>query len=308
MAINSESQFFHWYEAITKIRLFEESIAQLYPKEIIRCPVHLAIGHEASAVGVCSALTNDDLVLSYHRSHHHYLAKGGSPARLLFELLGDSRGCSGGRGGSTHLYAPEVGFMGSTAIISGILPIATGLAHSLKLKLSKNIVVCFNGDACIEEGVFFESLNMAALWNLPLLLVIEDNDQSCYTPKNFRQSIKDFSKIAEMYGAFYDEQDGSKTQNVYNASVDIIKKIKLHSKPGILKVNVFRAHEHCGPDQDNHLSYRDVTGHWPDRDPLLDLSKTLDQSTVENIIKRVEFENRDLFNSILSEKGINVNL
>lgn len=308
MAPNSESQLLHWYEAITKIRLFEESIAQLYPKEIIRCPVHLAIGHEASAVGVCSALTDDDFALSYHRSHHHYLAKGGSPNRLLYELLGDSRGCSGGRGGSTHLYAPEVGFMGSTAIISGILPIATGLAHSLKLKKSQNIVVCFNGDACIEEGVFFETLNIATLWNLPLLFVIEDNDQSCYTSKNIRQSIKDFSKIAKMYEIFYEEQDGSQIQNVFVAATNIINQIKLNSKPGIFKINVFRAHEHCGPDQDNHLSYRNIEGHWPDKDPLLDLTKKLNRSEAEESLARIENENKTLFNSILNEKGINVHL
>jgi pyruvate dehydrogenase E1 component alpha subunit len=301
----SESQYSTWYEEIAKIRIFEETIAKFYPKEIFRCPIHLAIGHEASAVGVCSALSQNDLVLGNHRSHHHYLAKGGSAQALLFELLGDSRGCSGGRGGSTHLFSPDVGFLGSTAIISGTIPVATGVAHSLKLKKSNNIVVCFSGDASIEEGVYFEALNIASLWKLPILFVIEDNDLSCYTAKNSRQSITSFSKIAELFDLFYDEKDGEKVQEIYSSSIELIEKIKQFSKPGILKVNVYRAHEHCGPDSDNHLLYREVEGHWPNRDPLINLANHLTESKIQEILKKVSCLNAELFNNTFEMKNIN---
>lgn len=270
-----------WLRQLFYIRLFEEKIANIYSSEKIRCPVHLAIGHEASAVGVCANLDENDLVLSYHRSHHHYLAKGGDPQKLLWELLGDVRGCSGGRGGSTHLTAPEVGFVASTAIISGTLPVATGLAHSLKIKKSSSICVVFCGDAAIEEGVFFESLNIATLWSLPLLVVIEDNDLSCYTEKKIRQSFVDYAKIAALYNINYFLADGSDLLDVHQKSNSAISQIKKESKPCILDLKVYRALEHCGPEIDDLLAYRSDMRNWPAKDPILKLKNSCSISNTD---------------------------
>jgi TPP-dependent pyruvate/acetoin dehydrogenase alpha subunit len=297
----------HWLQQMASIRFFEEHLATIYSNQIVRCPVHLAIGHEASAVGVCSNLTKEDRVLSYHRSHHHFLAKGGSPSRLLYELLGHQKGCSGGNGGSTHLYDLDNGFVGSSAIISGILPVATGVAHALKLKKTNGIVVCFCGDASVEEGVFFESLNIATLWKLPLLIVIEDNDLSCYTDKKTRQAFKDFSSIAKLFDINYHSADGSNVEEVFNKSQSLIEEIKEHSRPAILHVNVFRAHEHCGPDRDDHLTYRTLENVWPLNDPLKKLQVQLGHEVSEEILQNAHNEVKKLYLNILGELGHAIN-
>lgn len=291
-----------WLADLFSIRFFEEKIARIYSSEVIRCPVHLAIGHEASAVGVCTNLNDKDLVLSYHRSHHHYLAKGGSPKKLLWELLGDSRGCSGGRGGSTHLTAPEVGFVASTAIISGTLPVASGLAHSLKIKKTDSICVVFCGDAALEEGVFFESLNIAALWKLPLLIVIEDNDLSCYSSKKVRQAFTDYSHFSGLFNLKYLLADGSDISDVSEKANLAISDVRKHSRPCILDIKVYRALEHCGPEIDDLLAYRNNADSWPKKDPIFNLKNAFSPDEYEKI--RIQCFNavENLFDSELRPK------
>lgn len=297
-----------WLHQMATIRFFEENLASIYSSQIVRCPVHLAIGHEASAVGVCTNLNRDDRILSYHRCHHHFLAKGGSPKSLLYELLGNEKGCSGGNGGSTHLYDFANGFLGSSAIISGILPVGTGAAHALKLKKKNAIVVCFCGDASIEEGVFFESLNIATLWKLPLLIVIEDNDLSCYTDKKTRQAFRDFPSIAKLFDIPFLSADGSNINDVFSKSNSLIEKIKLNSCPAILHVNVFRAHEHCGPDRDDHLTYRTMDKVWLENDPLEKLKKSIGDDISGEIIKSADYEMKNLYQNILEELGFAINV
>lgn len=286
---------------LAHIRFFEENLAEIYSKQLIRCPVHLAIGHEASAVGVCRNLNSEDKILSYHRSHHHFLARGCSPESLLYELLGSEKGCSGGRGGSVHLSDQKNGFVGSSAIISGILPVSTGIAHGLKIQNKNGIVVSFCGDATIEEGVFFESLNIAKLWKLPLLIVIEDNNLSCYTNKSTRQSIKDYSKIAELFEVPYAFSEGNDVEDIILKSSKLIKSVRSYFTPAILHVNVFRAHEHCGPDKDDHLSYRQNSAEWDLFDPLLFLKNKIDSESFDNTLKEIKNGTDKLFSSIIEE-------
>jgi pyruvate dehydrogenase E1 component alpha subunit len=230
--------------------------------------VHLAIGHEGAAVGVCENLKRKDLVLSYHRSHHHFLAKGASAEKLLLELLGDKKGCSKGKGGSTHLQDLPNGFVASTAIIGGALALASGLAHAQQLKNSKNVVVCFVGDASPEEGSFSEVLNLISLWNLKVLIVIEDNNLSCYTEKKIRQSFKSFSQFAKTYSIPYKAIMGNNPIEIINVSNKLIKQIKKTSRPAILKITTYRRQEHCGPEQDDNLDYRSDLKLWKKLDPI----------------------------------------
>lgn len=260
---------------ILEIRIFEELLSKSYSKSVIRCPVHLAIGHEASAIGICSHLNQEDIVFGYHRSHHHFLAKGGSAESLLLELLGTATGCSGGHGGSTHLRSQTNGFLGSTAIISGTIPVAVGYAHALKLKQKKHLVVCFSGDASTEEGIFFESLNIASLWNLPIAFVIEDNNLSCYTDKALRQSFIDYQKICDLFRINYLEFNGFDVHRIYSETTKIFQTLRETNRPVLFKINVHRAHEHCGPDEDNYLNYRDIDGLWPTLDPIFFLKKNM---------------------------------
>ena len=158
-----------------RIRLVEEKIADLYPQQEMRCPIHLCIGQEAIPVGVCSNLKIDDTILGNHRSHGHYLAKGGDLKAMMAEIYGKATGCSGGKGGSMHLIDLSVNILGTTPIVGSIIPIAVGAAFASSLKSEKNATIVFLGRAATEEGVFFESLNFAALKKLPIVFVSEDN-------------------------------------------------------------------------------------------------------------------------------------
>jgi TPP-dependent pyruvate/acetoin dehydrogenase alpha subunit len=276
-------------EQMLFIREFEQRLSQLYQRNIFRCPIHLSVGHEASAVGVCFALQLEDKVFGHHRSHHHYLAKGGNPRKLLLEMLGSSKGCSAGFGGSTHLIDESVGFMGSAAIISGLLPIAAGFSHALKLRNDKNIVVTFCGDAAVEQGVFFEVLNMATLWNLPLMFVIEDNLFSCDTPREQRYGIQDLSALRAVYGIEFIDASGADVTAVYNSAAYLRREILRTGRPGILRVTVARAYEHCGPSRKEDVR-------WQQLDPLKNIETKWTEAVKNQVI--------DLFNSVLREEGL----
>ena len=272
-------------ELICFIRAMEEIIAKNYSKGIFRCPVHLAIGQEAVAVAIISQLAKEDLVFASHRAHHHYLAKGGDPFKMLAEIAGLSVGCSKGNGGSTHLIDEEFGFMGSTAIISGVVPVAAGAALALKQQGKKNIVVVCIGDAAIEEGVFFETLNIAKLWKLPILFLIEDNEISCYTDKLTRQSYSSYKNLANLFNVPFLEIDGSNLLTSESQSKEFIDSMKLDFLPRILHAKVFRAMEHCGPEDDNHLAYRTNEGKWPALDPIEKLKESFSREVEQSQVK-----------------------
>ena len=182
-----------------RIRMTEEAIAERYTENKMRCPTHLSIGQEAISVGVCSNLTKNDFVLSTHRAHAHYLAKGGDLKRMIAELYGKKTGCSKGMGGSMHLIDKSVGFMGSTAIVGNTIPVAVGLGLSLKLKKEDGLSCVFFGDGAIEEGAFYESINYAVVHKLPVLFICENNLYSVYSGLTVRQPQG--RKIYEMVDA-----------------------------------------------------------------------------------------------------------
>lgn len=223
-----------------RIRMIEESIAKRYPEGKMRTPVHLSIGQEAAAVGVCAALGPDDIVVSTHRSHAHYLAKGGDLNAFIAELHGKATGCSGGFGGSMHLVDRKCGFMGSTSIVAGTIPVGVGMAFAKQFKKEPGIVVIFHGDAAVEEGVWHESVNFAVLKKLPVLFVCENNGYSCYTPLKDRQPRENFRKLCFGHELPY--------LHAYDG-VDIIKSFASSLKkevPALLEIECRRYYEHCG--------------------------------------------------------------
>lgn len=223
-----------------RIRMIEEEIARRYSQKKMRTPVHLSIGQEAAAVGVCAALGPDDLVVSTHRSHAHYLAKGGNLNAFIAELHGKATGCSGGFGGSMHLVDRSCGFMGSTSIVAGTIPVGVGLALGKKLRNESGIVVIFHGDAAVEEGVWHESVNFAVLKKLPVLFVCENNGMSCYTPLAERQPRQNFEGLVEGHGLNYFYVSGG---------VDNIRGWAWGAKcetPSFLEIPCRRWYEHCG--------------------------------------------------------------
>jgi TPP-dependent pyruvate/acetoin dehydrogenase alpha subunit len=261
----------HLLRSMKKIRLVEEGIAARYHGGQMRCPTHLCTGQEAVAAGVGAVLRGDDLAVSTHRSHGHYLGKGGDLRRMLAEIYGKSTGCSGGRGGSMHLIDESCGFMGSTSIVGGTIPVGTGLALSISLKGDDRVSCVFLGDGAAEEGVFYESVNFAALRNLPVLFLCENNLYSVYTPLASRQPAgRKLSEMVTAIGVPGSTGDGNDPQEVFLKTAEAVQAIRCGGGPRFLEFATYRWREHCGPDFDNHIGYRTEDEYlaWRERDPV----------------------------------------
>jgi len=259
------------YYHILRIRMIEEQIAVLYHQQQMRCPVHLCIGQEAIAAGVCANLLKKDYLLSNHRSHGHYLAKGGSLKQMLAEIYGKFTGCSQGKGGSMHLVDLSVGILGTTPIVGGVIPVATGVAFGTQMKGKANVTAVFFGDAATEEGVFFESLNFASLKKLPVLFVCENNFFSVYSPLSVRQP-KERNNLAlvRSLGIQADKGDGNNVIEIYELAKKAISSIRKGNGPYYLEFDTYRWREHCGPNFDNDLGYREEKDFlkWKKKCPL----------------------------------------
>jgi len=253
------------------IRQVEMKIATEYPRGLIRTPVHLCVGQEAIPVGVSRYLFAPDKVFSNHRSHGHYLAKGGSLDSLFCELLGKEAGCARGRGGSQHLIDLQANFIASAPILGGTVPIATGAAYSQVLNKHHGIVVVYLGDAVLEEGVLYESLSFASLKNLPILFVVENNRLSVHTSLKDRQPVRKLTDIGKAFGLKSIEVDGNDILKVSRAAEVATRIVRSQVKPVILFCETYRQLEHVGPYPDFNLGYRtpEQDRAWLERDPLL---------------------------------------
>ncbi len=276
------------------IRLVEETMATRYAEQEMRCPVHLSIGQEAAAVGVCQALRQTDRVFSTHRCHAHYLAKGGNLNAMLAEIYGKEAGCIGGRGGSMHLTDPEKGMIASVPIVSSSIPLAVGSALADKIDRKDHLSVTFFGDASIEEGVFHESANFASLNKLPVLFVCENNLYSVYTPLRERQPARPLTDLAKAHGMTAMMADGNDVEVV----LDVTRKAAEHARSGkgpvFLVFDTYRWREHCGPNFDNDIGYRTEAEYleWKQRDPVERLKSKLAAigSLDDKSLKRMEAE------------------
>jgi len=281
------------YYDILRIRMIEEAIAEHYSEWEMRCPVHLCIGQEAIAVGVCANLNRQDYVMSTHRSHAHYLAKGGNLKAMIAEIYGKATGCSKGKGGSMHLVDLAVGFLGSTPIVGGIIPIATGVAFGITFKETSQVSAVFIGDASTEEGVFSESLNFAALKKLPVLYICENNFFSVYSPLSVRQPAeRDNLSLVRSYGIYADKGNGNDILNIYEIAKKAVTHIQAGKGPAYLEFDTYRWREHCGPNFDNNIGYRTEDEYlaWCKRCPLENFEKKLkeDEFLTEFNIKQIK--------------------
>lgn len=254
-----------------RIRFVEEEIARRYGENRMRCPTHLSIGQEAVAAAVGLALRRDDLAVSGHRAHAHYLAKGGDLPAMLAEIYGKASGCAHGKGGSMHLIDERVGFMGSTAIVAGTIPIGVGLAYGIKLKRTKQVSCVFHGDAAVEAGVFFESANFAALKRLPVLFICENNLYSVYSHLRVRQPEgRSIARMVEGLGLPVDCGDGNDVTEVYEMVNEALGSIRSGGGPMFLEFATYRWREHCGPNYDNDIGYRAEAEflEWKAKEPI----------------------------------------
>jgi len=244
------------YVTMLKIRKFEEKLVELYPAQEIRCPVHLYIGEEAVAAGVCANLERDDYILSTHRGHGHYIAKGGDLKSLMAELYGKKTGCSKGKGGSMHLVDPEVGILGTSAIVGGILPLAAGTALASVMQGNRRVSVAFFGDGGVDEGSFHESLNFASLKKLPVLFVCENNFYATNSPQSARQPADNIAQRAESYLIPGIRVDGNDVMAVFKASREAIKRVRNGDGPTLIECRTYRWMAHVGPNYDFELGCR----------------------------------------------------
>ena len=231
MNINKNKKIELFYSMI-RMRMIEEKIAEKYSEQEMRCPIHLSIGQEAIASGICMNLQKKDQVLSAHRSHFHYLAKGGNLKKMISEIYGKETGCAGGKGGSMHLIDIQAGLIAAVPIVGSTIPIGVGLAWANKLDNLKKIVVIFFGEGSTEEGVFYESISFAALHNLPVLFVCENNFYSVYSSLNKRQPKKrKLFKVAESLGVKGIGLDGNNVEEIYLKAKKIIKSVEQTNHP-----------------------------------------------------------------------------
>lgn len=266
------------YRMMQLIRLTEQGIAARYNKGEMRCPTHLSIGQECTPAVLSKLLDNDDLAVSTHRAHAHYLGKGGCLKSMLAEIYGKVTGCSKGRGGSMHLIDQSVGFKGSTAIVGNTIPIGVGLALAKKIKKQTGIAVVFLGDGAIEEGVFYESANFAATQQLPVLFVCENNLYSVYSSLSVRQPAgRKIHEMAKGLGLNSYNTDGNDVLSAYVTLQQAIDSIKKGEGPAFVELSTYRWLEHCGPSYDNDIGYRSEQEflEWKAKDPIARFENTL---------------------------------
>jgi pyruvate dehydrogenase E1 component alpha subunit len=276
-----------------RMRAVEETIAERYSQGHMRCPVHLSVGQEGVSAAIGLNLRSTDYAVSGHRAHIHYLAKGGDLKRMIAEIYGKVTGCSSGKGGSMHLIDESVGFKGSTAIVGGTIPVGVGLGFALKFNQTDNISVIFLGDGAIEEGVFYESVNFAALKKLPVLFVCENNLYSVYSHLNVRQPKN--RKIYEMVrgmGLPAQQGDGNNPAEAFEICNRAVNSIRAGSGPQFLEFSTYRWREHCGPHFDNDIGYRTDAEfqEWKAKDPIAGLQ---DSMIRQNLITDIEIAEMD---------------
>ena len=265
------------YFEMKRIRLLEEAIVEHYAEQEMRCPVHLSIGQEAIAVGVCQTMTTSDKVFSNHRCHAHYLAKGGDMKKMMAELYGKVDGCIGGRGGSMHLMDLSVGMMTSVPIVGSSVPLAVGSALADQRTGKDTVTVVFVGDAAVEEGVFYESGNFAVLRSLPVVFVCENNLYSVYTPLHERQPDRPLTDLVLAHGMPSAHGDGNNAAEVFKLTEEAIERARTGGGPTFLQFDTYRWREHCGPNYDNDAGYRDESEYleWREKCPIESLQKRL---------------------------------
>jgi TPP-dependent pyruvate/acetoin dehydrogenase alpha subunit len=268
------------YNSMLRIRRAEEAIANRYHEQEMRCPVHLCIGQEAIAAGVCANLVTSDVVFGNHRSHGHYMAKGGGLNTMMAEIYGKATGCCGGRGGSMHLIDNAAGFAGAVPIVGGTVPLAVGAGWSFKLKRQELVSVVFFGDGCFEEGVLHEAMNFAVLKKIPTIFVCENNGMSVCTPLTERQPVRPISGIAKAHGLNVYTGDGNDVVEVARLAGQAVEKARSGEGPQFLEFKTYRWLGLVGHELDDDLGYRpDETQQFrEDHCPIKRAGKELSQN------------------------------
>jgi TPP-dependent pyruvate/acetoin dehydrogenase alpha subunit len=287
-----------FYKALYRIRRVEEEIAAVYPTDKIKSPVHLSIGQEAVSVGICEALRPADVVFGTYRSHALYLAKGGDLKKMIAELYGKMDGCAKGKGGSMHLIDSSARVMGASAVVGTTIPQAVGFAYALKLQRKDSIVVSVFGDGAVDEGVFHESLNFAALKSLPIVFVCENNRYAIHTHQLNRQKLDNICERARAHGMPAEQIPNNDVLRIYERMSETVEKLRAGAPgPFFFECLTYRLKEHVGPNDDFQMGYRsrEEAEPWVLNDPIHSLGDRLKPDRRKKIEEEVEDELLEAF-------------
>lgn len=268
-----------------RIRQLEEKAYELYTQEKIRGFLHLYDGEEAVAVGVIDNLKKEDSIIATYREHGHALVRGISMESIMAELYGKAEGCSGGRGGSMHLYDKETNFLGGSAIVGNGLPMAIGVAMANKYENKNAIACCFFGEGAVDEGEFHESLNLASLWKLPVLFVCENNLYSMGMPFELAEAETNLVKKADTYNVQGSSVDGMNLTAVLDAAEKAIEYVRQKQKPYFLECQTYRYRAHSMFDPERYRSKQEIQK-WKKKDPITTFADHLKQ---EKLLSDKEF-------------------
>jgi pyruvate dehydrogenase E1 component alpha subunit len=273
--------FFH---QILRIRRFEEELIKYCASGDIKMPVHLSIGQEGVAVGVASALRPCDKIVSNHRCHGHYLAKGGDMKKAMAELFGKTTGCCCGKGGSMHLFDEKAGVVCSVPVVGASIAIGVGISLSTSIKGGEKVTVAFFGDGAVEEGIFWESLNFASVFKLPIVFVCENNFYATHSPLLKRQPSEQIAPRVAPHGIEVYRIDGNDVAAVHEIAAEAIQYARA-GRPAFIEALTYRYKEHWGGNDDWDLGYRsrEEVEHWKEKDPLLRVKSQLMQISMNDI-------------------------
>ena len=284
------------YKKLLLVRLFEERVSRLAAEGIVLGSVHLSLGEEATAVGTVSALKKEDYILPTHRSHAQVLSKGADPEKVMAELAGKETGYSKGVSGSIHLFDRENNNLGSNGIIGAQFPIAAGAGVAIKHKKSDSVVACFFGDGATNQGWFYELLNLASLWNLPVIMVCVNNLYAMGTPYS-KTCVIDVNQKSRMFKIRSEVVDGNDVEEVYLKAVDLVRYVRNEKKPVLLECLTYRFSGHSIHDQRPYRSSDEISA-WKSKDPIkIAKDKLIKKGVSHKTLERLEAETKPVIDN-----------
>lgn len=282
------------HRSMLRIRRFEEQILEIYTSGLMHGLAHLYIGEEAIAVGVCTALRDNDYITSTHRGHGHCVAKGGKLDEMMAEVMGRVTGICRGKGGSMHIADMSVGILGANGIVGGGFGIATGAALSAKLRKTDQVAVCFFGDGASNQGIFFEVMNYAAIWDLPIVYVCENNQYGEYTATDAVTAGDTIADRAKPFGIPGTTIDGNDVEVVYEAANEAIQRARTGGGPTLIECLTYRHRGHHVGDPGDGYRPEEERQEWQEKDPIARYKAVLIESGIEETeLDRIDLEVKD---------------
>ncbi len=292
MTLNlTKEKFAEIHRTMLEIRFFEEKVFELYAQNLVPGTIHLYLGEEAVAVGVCSTLRKDDYITSTHRGHGHCIAKGAELKRIMAEILGKKTGYCKGKGGSMHIADFSVGMLGATAVVGAGIPIAVGAGLSIKLDKTDQVVACFFGEGASNQGTFHEGINMASVWNLPVIFVCENNLYAMGTRQSKAMKIENIADRAIAYGIPGVVVDGNDVLAVLEVTQRAVERARRGEGPTLIECKTYRHKGHSRVDPARYRSKEEVE-EWLAKDPIKRFKQKLLQTHIltESEIQKIESE------------------